>query len=208
MENNKVTIHIVDDDPSTRKYLQELVSTIKFKTKVYDSASDFLESYRDEGVGCLLLDLRMPEISGLDLQSQLISSTIDLPVIMITGYGDVPTAVKAMKAGVFDFVEKPFRAKFMIDRINNAVKQHKQTRKNKQADKDIIKLIDSLTNREKEVMDLVIKGKQNKDIALDLEISVKTVEVHRANVMNKMQANSIVELVRMCLQIKETEENS
>lgn len=208
MENHKVTIHIVDDDQSTRKYLQELVSTIKYKTKVYDSATNFLESYKDDGVGCLLLDLRMPEISGLDLQNQLISSSIDLPVIMITGYGDVPTAVKAMKAGVFDFIEKPFRAKFMIDRIHNAVNQHKKTRQNKQVDKDIIKLIDSLTNREKEVMDLVIQGKQNKDIALELEISVKTVEVHRANVMNKMQANSIVELVRMCLQIKETEENS
>jgi len=206
MENQKITVHIVDDDSSTRKYLKELVSTINFSTKVYDSAHTFLDSYKDDGIGCLLLDLRMPDLSGLDLQSKLISNKIDLPVIMVTGYGDVPTAVKAMKAGVFDFIEKPFRAKVMIERIQHAVELHKKTRETKQADIDIIKLIETLTNREKEVMDLVVQGYPNKDMAAELDISVKTIEVHRANVMNKMQASSIVELVRMSMQVNKTED--
>lgn len=206
MENQKITIHIVDDDPSTRKYLQSLIATVNYKTKAYDSAANFLESYKEDGIGCLILDLRLPGISGLELQKELATNSIDLPVIMITGYGDIPTAVKAMKAGVLDFIEKPFRGKFMIERINNAVNQHKELRENKQAGGDIIKHIDSLTNREKQVMDHVVAGKQNKDIATELGISVKTVEVHRANVMNKMQANSIVELVRMCLQVNEIED--
>jgi len=206
MENQKITIHIVDDDPSTRKYLQSLIATVNYKTKAYDSAANFLESYKEDGIGCLILDLRLPGISGLELQKELATNSIDLPVIMITGYGDIPTAVKAMKAGVLDFIEKPFRGKFMIERINNAVNQHKELRENKLAGGDIIKHIDSLTNREKQVMDHVVAGKQNKDIATELGISVKTVEVHRANVMNKMQANSIVELVRMCLQVNESED--
>ena len=203
MEIQKATIHVVDDDPDTRKYLKELISTINYKTKVYDSATTFLETYKDEGLGCLILDLRMPGINGLDLQNQLASNHIDLPVIMISGYGDVPTAVKAMKAGVLDFIEKPFRGKFMLERIQNAVRHHGNTRSQKEASNDIKKLIQTLTKREKEVMDLVVHGMQNKDIATELGISIKTVEVHRANVMAKMQAKSVAELVRMRLLIKE-----
>lgn len=201
MQNNIPTIHVVDDDPDTRKYLKDLISTINFNTKVYDSAANFLETYQEDGLGCLILDLRMPGLNGLDLHNQLASNYIDLPVIMITGYGDVPTAVKAMKAGVLDFIEKPFRGKFMLERIQNAVKHHENTRNQKEASGDILKLAQSLTKREKEVMDRVVCGKQNKDIAIDLGISIKTVEVHRANVMAKMQANSVAELVRMSLLI-------
>lgn len=207
MDNQKVTIHIVDDDLSTRKYLKELISSVKYKTKIYDSAPNFLETYKEDGIGCLILDLRLPGISGLDLQNQLATYNIDLPVIMITGYGDVPTAVKAMKAGVLDFIEKPFRGKFMLERIKHAVNHHKITRQNKQADDDITKLINTLTSREKEVMALVVQGKSNKDIALNLKISVKTVEVHRANVMTKMQVTSIADLVRLCLQVNQAETN-
>lgn len=208
MDNQKITIHIVDDDPSTRNYLKELILSDNYKAKVYESADSFLEIYRDDGLGCIILDLHLPGISGLDLQSQLTSKNIDLPVIMITGYGDVPTAVKAMKAGVLDFIEKPFRGKFMLERIQNAISRHRDTRQQKQDNGDINKCIDSLTNREKEVFALVVQGKQNKDIATELGISIKTVEVHRANVMSKMQANSIAELVRMHLQVKQPENAS
>ena len=206
MENQKATIHVVDDDPSTRKYLSELISTVNYKAKIYDSAANFLESYKEDGVGCLILDLRLPGISGLDLQQQLATNNIDLPVIMITGYGDVPTAVEAMKAGVLDFIEKPFSAQFLLDRVHNAVTKHKTDREQKVVQEDILTRINSLTNREKEVMQYVVKGSQNKDIANKLGISIKTVEVHRANVMDKMQAKSIADLVRMCLLVKETEE--
>jgi FixJ family two-component response regulator len=201
MQNNKPTIHVVDDDPDTRKYLKDLISTINFNTKVYDSATNFLETYQEDGLGCLILDLRMPGINGLDLQTQLASNHIDLPVIMISGYGDIATAVKAMKAGVLDFIEKPFRGKFMLERIQNAVLHHENTRNQKEVSDDILKLAQSLTKREKEVMDLVVLGKQNKDIAIDLGISIKTVEVHRANVMAKMKVNSVADLVRMSLLI-------
>lgn len=201
MENQKPTIHVVDDDPDTRKYLKDLISTINFNTKVYDSATNFLDTYQADGLGCLVLDLRMPGINGLDLHNQLASNNIDLPVIMISGYGDIPTAVQAMKAGVLDFIEKPFRGKFMLERIQHAVTQHQNTRNQKEACDDILKLVNSLTRREKEVMDLVVQGKQNKDVAIDLGISIKTVEVHRANVMAKMQVNSVAELVRMSLLI-------
>lgn len=201
MEKRNVTIHVVDDDPDTRKYLQELISTINHKTKVYDSATTFLETYQDDGLGCLILDLRMPGINGLDLQNQLASNNIDLPVIMISGYGDVPTAVKAMKAGVLDFIEKPFSGKVMLERIKNAVTQHGLARNQKAANNDILKLIETLTKREKQVMEFVVRGMHNKDIATELGISIKTVEVHRANVMTKMQAKSVAELVRMRLLI-------
>ena len=206
MDNQKVTIHVVDDDPSTRKYLSELISTANYKSKIYDSATGFLQTYKEDGIGCLILDLRLPDINGLDLQSQLASNNIDLPVIMITGFGDVPTAVEAMKAGVLDFIEKPFSAQFLLDRIHNAVIKHKTDREQKQASEKVLDRIHTLTKREKEVMELVVQGKQNKDVASELGISIKTVEVHRSNVMDKMQANSIAELVRKCLLVKNTKD--
>ena len=117
MQNQNVTIHIIDDDPSMLKYLSELVTTINYKSKTYDSANNFLSAYTDVGLGCLILDLRLPGISGLELQQQLAGKNIDLPVIMISGFGDVSTAVKAMKAGVLDFLEKPFKGQELLDLI-------------------------------------------------------------------------------------------
>lgn len=199
MEKRNITIHVVDDDPNTRRYLQDLISTINYKTKSYDSATSFLEEYEDQGLGCLILDLQMPGINGLDLKDQLASHNIDLPVIMISGYGDVSTAVQAMKAGVLDFIEKPFSGNVMLDRIKNAVMQHGLARNQKAANNDILQMMQTLTKREKQVMDFVVGGMHNKDIASELGISIKTVEVHRANVMSKMQAKSVADLVRMRL---------
>lgn len=201
MNNQSITIHIVDDDPSMLKYLSELVKTINYKSQTYESANDFLESYADDGHGCLILDLRLPGISGLDLHQLLAVNNIDLPVIMISGFGDVSTVVKAMKAGVFDFLEKPFKGQDLLDRIHNAVNKHKTDRVKNNSQNRALERFQSLTKREKEVMALVVAGTLNKDIAKQLEISVKTVEVHRANVMEKMDVSSVADLVRISLEV-------
>ena len=199
MKNQNITIHIIDDDPSMLKYLSELVETINYKSKTYGNANEFLGAYSDEGLGCLILDLRLPGISGLELQQQLAGKNIDLPVIMISGFGDVSTAVKAMKAGVLDFLEKPFRSQDLLDLIHNAVSKHKIDRKKNTTYNEAVTRIKSLTQREKEVMEHVVAGTLNKDIAIKLEISIKTVEVHRANVMEKMAVSSVADLVRASL---------
>ena len=204
MNNQDATIHIIDDDPSMQKYLSELVDTLNFRSKTYHTANEFLETYSDEGIGCLVLDLRLPGISGLELQQQLAGKNIDLPVIMISGFGDISTAVKAMKAGVLDFLEKPFRAQDLLDLINNAVNKHKLDREKFHSQSETLERINSLTQREKEVMQHVVAGTLNKDIAKKLEISIKTVEVHRANVMEKMQVSSVADLVRASLVANET----
>lgn len=204
MNNENVTIHIVDDDPDIRKCLSELVNTINYKSSTYHDADDFLENYIDDGYGCLILDLRMPGISGLELHQQLQKKNIDLPVIMISGFGDVSTVVKAMKAGVLDFLEKPFKNQELLDRIYKAVNKHKDDREKNNTLNQTIKRINSLTKREQQVMTLVVAGKLNKDIAQKLDISVKTVEVHRANVMEKMAVSSITDLVRLSIQAKKT----
>lgn len=205
MTTKNVTIHIVDDDTGMLKYLSELVSSINYKSKTYDSANAFLDTYsEDGGIGCLVLDLRLPGISGLELQQQLTDKGIDLPVIMISGFGDISTAVKAMKAGVLDFLEKPFKGQDLLDLIQKAVSKHKVDRIKNSNQNATLERIDSLTKREKEVMGLVVTGMLNKDIATKLEISIKTVEVHRSNVMDKMAVSSVADLVRMSLEVKDS----
>ena len=196
MTNNNATVHIVDDDPSMLKYLSKLVSSIDYKSKTYGDADDFLNTYSDQGHGCLILDYRLPGINGLELQQKLHGHEIDLPVIMISGFGDISTVVKAMKSGVLDFLEKPFKGQELLDLVNNAVTKHKADRKVNKKQNKTLERINSLTKREKEVLELVVTGMLNRDIALELKISVKTVEVHRASVMDKMAASSIAELVR------------
>ena len=203
MNNKNVTVHIVDDDPSMLSYLSDLISTIDYKSKTYDSANNFLNAYVDDGLGCLILDLRLPGISGLELQQQLADNNIDLPVIMISGFGDVSTAVKAMKAGVLDFLEKPFKGQDLLDLIHKGVSKHKVVRRNNSNLNKTLERVNSLTKREKEVMGHVVTGMLNKDIAKQLGISIKTVEVHRANVMDKMAVSSVADLVRMSLEVKD-----
>jgi len=203
MKNPNVTVHIIDDEPGMLNYLSELVTTINYKSKTYRNAREFLNGYNNTGIGCLILDLRLPGISGLELHQQLTELNIDLPVIMISGFGDISTAVKAMKAGALDFLEKPFKNKELLDLIHKAVSKHKIDRARNNHQNKTLKCINSLTKREKEVMQLVVTGKLNKDIAKQLEISIKTVEVHRANVMAKMGVNSIADLVRMFLEVNE-----
>lgn len=202
MKNKNITVHIVDDDPGMLEYLSDLISTINYKSITYDNASDFLNSYNNDGLGCLILDLQLPGISGLELQQQLAIDDIDIPVIMISGFGDISTAVKAMKAGVLDFLEKPFKAKDLLELVKKAINKHEVERDKNHTQFKTKTRINSLTKREKEVMDHVVIGTLNKDIAKQLEISVKTVEVHRSNLMEKMAANSVADLVRMSLEVK------
>lgn len=199
MVKTKAVIHVVDDDRATRKYLTQLISSVGHEVKTYATADEFLENFSDGHVGCIILDIRLPGISGLDLQKELNSRNIDLPVIIISGYGDVSTAVRAMKAGAMDFIEKPFSPQLLLERLQKALEAHQSNRNLSQTRNEILSRLSNLTNREKEVMDLVVTGQQNKDIATTLGISIKTVEVHRANVMEKMAANSIAELVRMAV---------
>jgi len=203
MTNQNATIHIVDDDPSMLKYLSDLVGTLNYKSKTYDDASEFLSKYSNKDYGCLVLDLRLPGISGLELHQKLSENNIDLPVIMISGFGDVSTVVKAMKAGVLDFLEKPFKGQELLDLIQNAVNKNKSDRLKNNSQNVTLERLNSLTKREKEVMELVVDGQLNKNIAKQLGISVKTVEVHRASVMNKMSVSSVADLVRMYLDVKD-----
>lgn len=200
MKDKNVTVHIVDDDSGMLNYMSELVSSVDYTPVTYDNANDFLNSYTDDGIGCLILDLRLPGISGLELQQQLTERNIDLPVIMVSGHGDISTAVKAMKSGVLDFLEKPFKGQALLDLLHKAVKKHKTDRKKNNSQNKALERINSLTRREKEVMGYVVAGTLNKDIATALGISVKTVEVHRSNVMDKMAVNSVAELVRISLE--------
>ena len=201
MTNKNITIHIIDDDPSMLIYLSDLIASTKYQSKTYSHANEFLSSYQNDGISCLILDLHLPEINGIELQQQLVSNNIDLPVIMISGSSDISSAVMAMKAGVFDFLEKPFQNKKLLELINNALKKHKIDRARNNTQNKTLECINSLTKREKEVMELVVTGQLNKDIAKQLEISIKTVEVHRANVMEKMGVTSIADLVRMFLEV-------
>jgi FixJ family two-component response regulator len=208
MKHNQQTIHIIDDDRAFRKYLSELLQHEGYQVKSYHSADHFFENFSHDGIGCLIIDLRLPGISGLDLQQKLYDKNIDLPFIMITGYADVPTAVRAMKAGAIDFIEKPVNSQVLLERIHNAINIHQHITKTSTIKNQILGCMKTLTTREHEVMNHVVAGYQNKDIADKLGISVKTVEVHRSNTMEKMQANSVVDLVRMYLIVNNNDETN
>tara|TARA_R110000868_G_scaffold380784_1_gene646880 strand:+ start:55343 stop:56005 length:663 start_codon:yes stop_codon:yes gene_type:complete len=193
------TVFVVDDDESMTESISWLIESVGLPVKTYSSATEFLEKYTQGASGCLILDVRMPGMSGLELQEVLKERGIRLPVIFITGHGDVPMAIRAMKAGAFEFLTKPFNDQTLLDGINKAI-EHDANRREENAELDEIReRINRLTPRETEVMKLVITGKLNKVVAVDLEISTKTVELHRAKIMEKMQAGSLAGLVKMVL---------
>ncbi len=191
------TVFVVDDDAAVRQSFEWLVGSVGLRTETYDSAQAFLDGYDRDRPGCLVLDVRMPGMSGLELQERLAAEGVTLPVIVVSGYGDVPTAVRVMKQGAVDFIEKPFSDQAMLDRIQASIERDLAARRAAAERASARGNRDRLTRREAEVMDLVIAGKSNKEIARDLAISPKTVEVHRANVMKKMQADSLADLVRL-----------
>jgi len=193
------TIFVVDDDVRMRDSLSWLLASVGLPVKTFGSATDFLKACDPHCHGCLILDIRMPDISGLQLQDMLAERGIRLPIIMITGHADVPTAVRAVQKGAVDFLEKPFNDQVLLDRINAALAADTQRQHEDAAHTAILRRMDSLTSREREVLDLVVGGSLNKQIAATLGISSKTVEVHRAHVMEKMAAKSVAELTAQCI---------
>lgn len=195
----KPTIYVVDDDDGMRRALTALMTTVGYDALPFARPGEFLSKYDPDQSGCLVLDVRMPEMSGLEVQQQLNRAGSMVPVILITGHGDIPMAVQAMKDGAFDFLQKPFRDQELLDRINAALKQDADNRATVERHADLKRRAESLTPREREVMAFVVDGRANKVIAIDLGLSERTVEIHRANVMEKMGARSVAHLVKMHL---------
>ncbi len=195
-------IYLVDDDEALRDSLAWLLESQGFKVAAFASAEDFLKAWRPEFNGCLLLDVRMPGMSGLELHERLRAQYSTLPIIFITGHGDVPMAVAALKKGAVDFIEKPFNDTELLRLVSQCLVTEQEHRARRRQDAEVSRRLDQLTQREREVLDLIIAGKLNKQIADVLGISIKTVEVHRARVMEKMAAQSLAELVQNVMAIE------
>ncbi|VAW70614.1 Two-component transcriptional response regulator, LuxR family [hydrothermal vent metagenome] len=190
---------IVDDDRIARESLKWLVESAHLTTQTFESGEVFLQQFEPDRPGCVILDVRMPDINGMELFSRLKQSGAEIPVIIVTGHADVAMAVRAMKAGVFDLVEKPYNDALMLELIQSAIISDRDNREQRSKVTTIQHRINRLTPREYEVMAFILNSKQNKIIASDLGISIKTVELHRANLMNKMGASSSTELVKMAM---------
>jgi len=195
-------VHVVDDDEAVRNSLELLLESAGFRVRTYDSAKSLLAASPDLVAGCVLTDVRMPEMDGLELQRRLTELGTRIPVIVMTGHGDVPIAVEAMKAGAADFLEKPFDDVQLLGSVNSALAASQHAREEAEAVAEIAARLASLTPREREVMDRLVAGQPNKAIAYDLGSSPRTVEVHRARVMEKMRAHSLPELVRMAIAVE------
>jgi two-component system, LuxR family, response regulator FixJ len=202
MKERPPTVFIVDDDDAVRGSLRLLLKSVGLAATTLSSAQDFLATYDPQQPGCLILDVRMPGMSGLELQQLLNLRGAIIPVIFITGHGDIPMAVEAMQQGAFDFLQKPFRDQDLIDRIQRALAKDQTGRAELQERSRIKQRLETLTAREREVLELVTSGKPNKIMAADLGVSQRTVEIHRARVMEKMGASSLAQLVRMVLDLK------
>jgi len=190
-------VHVIDDDVAVRQSLSFLLSTAGFAVRVHESATGFLEALPATQVGCIVTDVRMPEMDGLELPRRLRARGIAVPVIVITGHGDISLAVEAMKSGAVDFIEKPFDDEVLLGAIRSALARRAEHAKGETRTAEVRNRLELLSAREREVLDGLVAGKANKVIAYDLGISPRTVEVYRANVMTKMQADSLSDLVRM-----------
>jgi FixJ family two-component response regulator len=203
MSESDQVVFVVDDDDAVRGSLRMLLHSVGLKSVLYPSAAAFLAGVSNHHRGCALLDIRMPGMSGLELFEQLNARGIRLPVIFITGHGDVPMAVRAIKKGAFDFLQKPFNDQDLLDRVQVALRED-TTRRSSDAERQALRLRrDRLTPREREIMERVVAGQANKVIAIDLGLSERTVELHRAHVMEKMEVRSLAELVATNLKLKE-----
>jgi len=202
MTESEPIIFIVDDDEAVRDSLGLLMKSVALTSRLFASAGDFLAEYDPDCPGCLILDIRMPGMSGIELQQQLIDMRSTLPIIFITGHGDIPTAVEAMQRGAADFIAKTFRDNELLDCIYKALEDDRKNRDMLVEREEVEIRIQKLTPREKQVLELVVQGKANKVIAGDLVVSKRTVEIHRARVMEKMQSRSVAQLVRMVMQIQ------
>jgi FixJ family two-component response regulator len=196
------TVFVVDDNEVVARSLRWLVETVQLRVETYASAQAFLDGYDAAKPGCLVLDVRMPGMSGLDLQERLTAQRIHIPIIFVTGHGDVQMAVRAVKSGAFDFIEKPFNDQDLLERIHKAIRFDAVQRDQDLQHQQLRALFANLTVREREVLDQVVLGKSNKAIANCFGLSAKTIEVHRAKVMEKMQADSVADLVKMSMQLQ------
>jgi two-component system, LuxR family, response regulator FixJ len=202
VKQDATVVYVLDDDEGMRHALTTLLATIGHTVVAFASPSEFLAKHDPTLHGCIVLDIRMPEMSGLEVQQRLNKRGSMMPVIFITGHGDVPMAVQAMKEGASDFIQKPFRDQDLLDSINHALQQDAENRKVILERADLQRRFDSLTQREHQVLELVVDGRANKVIAIDLDLSERTVEIHRANVMEKMGARSVAHLVKMHLALR------
>jgi len=197
------TVFLVDDDEAVRDSLGLLMKSVALQSQSFASADEFLANYDPDCPGCLVLDIRMPGMSGMELQQKLIEMRAILPIIFITGHGDIPMAVEAMQRGAVDFIPKPFRDHELLNRINKALDDDQKNRDSLLELDEVEKRLEKLTPREKQVLELVVQGKANKVIAGDLGVSQRTVEIHRARVMGKMEARSLPQLVRMVMRLRQ-----
>ncbi len=197
-------IYIVDDNDDVRETPELLFESVDLSAESFGSAGEFLDAYPMGQTGCLIADVRMPEMSGLELQEEMVKRSIDLPVIIITGYGDVEMAVTAMKAGAADFIEKPYKEQELLDRVHKAINQSTRKRQESSEEKMAREGLAQLTPRERQVLEFIVDGEPNKRIAYHLELSEKTIEFHRANIMKKLKAKSLAELVRKTMAVNST----
>lgn len=195
-------VYVVDDDEKVRKALAWLLASVGLESKGFASARDFLGQVTAARPSCVLLDLRMPQMGGLELQERLTARGLDIPIIFVTGYGDVPTAVRAMRAGAIDFIEKPFSDQTLIECVQQAMSRSIEQHKAREEQAGLSARMDRLTQREHEVMELVIEGLPNKRIAVQLGLSERTVEIHRAHVMEKLEVDSVAKLVCLALRTR------
>jgi len=197
MGDERATVFVIDDDPSMREALEDLITSVGLEARLFASPREFLESKRPDAPGCLVLDVRLPGMSGLTFQQELAKTGGALPVIFLTGHGDIPMSVRAMKAGAIEFLTKPFHDQELLDAIHAAIERDRRDRREEALVGELQERYGALTGREREIMALVANGRANKQIAAELQVSEMTVKVHRGQIMRKMHARSLPELVRM-----------